>query len=262
MVLIDTHTHLFDEQLLPDIQEVILRAKQQGIIACVLPNVDLDTLPAMLQLFEQHPQFCFPTLGLHPCSVKENYLTILQTMKDYSTQYNFVAIGEAGLDFYWDKTFIKEQEEALRIQCQWAIEWNLPIILHTREAMDATIKIVKEFKSSKLKGVFHCFTGSYEQAKEIIKLDFMLGIGGVVTYKNTKLPETLAKIPLDYIVLETDSPYLTPVPFRGKRNESAYLTFVLEKLAEIYQKDKEEVSAITSQNAKRLFPFPNTQITA
>ncbi len=250
---IDTHTHLFDEQFQNDVDVCIQNAKNQHLEACFLPNVDLETIHSMLELHQKYPNFCYPMLGLHPCSVKKNFLTVLDEMYKLFGIYTFWGVGETGLDYYWDKTFVQEQKEALIIQAEWAKNQNLPLILHTREAMYDTIELIKKCQNGKLKGIFHCFSGSYEQAKEIMKLGFYIGIGGVVTYKNTKLPDTLKKIPLDFIVLETDSPYLSPVPYRGKRNEPAYIPIIAQKLAEIYDCSLEKIAEITTVNARRLF---------
>ncbi len=253
MKFIDTHTHLFDEQFHEDIDKVILNAQNAQLEACFLPNVDEETISTMMHLAQKYPNFCYPMLGLHPCSVKENYEDILNKMYALFNEYSFWGVGETGLDYYWDKTFIKEQKEALSIQAEWAKEKKLPLILHTRDAMYDTIDVIKSCQEGNLKGIFHCFSGSYEQAKEIMKLGFLMGIGGVLTYKNSKLPETLSKIPLEYIVLETDSPYLSPVPFRGKRNEPAYIPLISQKLAEIYNCTIEKIAEVTTLNAKKLF---------
>lgn len=255
MYFIDTHTHLFDEQFHQDIDQVILNAQKAHVKACLLPNVDQETIQPMISLAQKYPNYCLPMIGLHPCSVNENFQEILNKIYLLLNKYKFWGIGETGLDYYWDKTYIKQQKIALQIQAEWAKEKNLPLILHTRDAMYDTIQIIKNCQNGKLKGIFHCFSGSYEQAKEIIKLGFYLGIGGVVTYKNTKLPETLSKIPLDYIVLETDSPYLSPVPYRGKRNESAYIPIIAQKLADIYQCSIEKIAEVTTTNAQNLFTF-------
>ncbi|GIV44739.1 MAG: TatD family hydrolase [Bacteroidia bacterium] len=253
MTFIDTHTHLFDEQFQKDIDIVIQNAKNANLKACFLPNVDEQTIPAMMSLAQKYPHFCYPMLGLHPCSVKENYQEVLDNMFALFQKYTFWGIGETGLDYYWDKTYIHQQKNALIIQAEWAKEKHLPLILHTRDAMYDTIQIIKSCQNGNLKGIFHCFSGSYEQAKEILKLGFLLGIGGVVTYKNTKLPETLSKIPLEFIVLETDAPYLSPVPYRGKRNESAYIPIIAQKLSEIYSLSVQEIAEITTHNAQKLF---------
>ena len=192
-------------------------------------------------------------MGLHPCSVKENYKEELSIIEDWLSRRKFAAIGEIGLDFYWDKTFSDQQYEAFTHQINLALQYDLPIVIHTRNAMQETINVVKEFAPKGLKGIFHCFSGSYESAKEIIKAGFYLGIGGVVTYKNAGLAEVLEKIELDHLVLETDSPYLTPVPFRGKRNESSYIKYVVARLAEIKNTTADEIAAITTANANKIF---------
>ncbi len=255
MRFIDTHTHLFDEQFHQDIDIVIQNAQNAQLEVCFLPNVDEETILSMMKLAKKYPSFCYPMLGLHPCSVKENYEDVLKKMYVFFNEYTFWGIGETGLDYYWDRTYVKEQKEALVIQAEWAKEKKLPLILHTRDAMYETIEVIKNCQDGNLKGIFHCFSGSYEQAKEIMKLGFLMGIGGIVTYKNTKLPEILSKIPLDFIVLETDSPYLSPVPYRGKRNEPAYIPLIAQKLAEIYHCSIEKIADVTTFNAKKLFGF-------
>jgi TatD DNase family protein len=232
---------------------MIERAQHIGIQEFYLPGIDSEAIDGMLNLEKQYPNICFPMMGLHPCYVKDNYLQELNIVENWLKQRKFVAIGEIGLDFYWDKTFATQQQEAFEQQMQWALDYRLPIVIHTREAMQATIDAVKPFAKKGLKGIFHCFSGSYESAKEIIGMNFLLGIGGVVTYKNAGLSEVVGKLDLKHVVLETDAPYLSPVPFRGKRNESSYLEFVLKKIAEVKQITIEEVATITTQNAKELF---------
>jgi TatD DNase family protein len=207
----------------------------------------------MIQLEETYPDECFAMMGLHPCYVKENVEEELAVVQQWLTKRKFVAIGEIGLDFYWDTTFTQQQYKAFEMQMQWALDVQLPIVIHTRNAMTETIETVTPFAKKGLKGIFHCFGENYETAKQIIDLGFLLGIGGVVTYKKSGLADTLKEIPLEHIVLETDAPYLTPVPFRGKRNESSYLKLIAEKVAEIKNVSVEEVTAITSKNANRLF---------
>ena len=207
----------------------------------------------MIALEEKYPAKCFAMMGLHPCSVEENYKEELSIIEDWLSRRKFAAIGEIGLDFYWDKTFSDQQYEAFTHQINLALQYDLPIVIHTRNAMQETINVVKEFAPKGLKGIFHCFSGSYESAKEIIKAGFYLGIGGVVTYKNAGLAEVLEKIELDHLVLETDSPYLTPVPFRGKRNESSYIKYVVARLAEIKNTTADEIAAITTANANKIF---------
>lgn len=253
MTLIDTHTHLYLSDFKEDIESIILKAEENGITKFYLPAIDSATHDDMIALEDKYPGKCFAMMGLHPCSVKENYKEELSIIEDWLTKRNFAAIGEIGLDFYWDKTFSDQQYEVFTHQINLALQYDLPIVIHTRNAMQETINVVKEFAPKGLKGIFHCFSGSYESAKEIIKAGFYLGIGGVVTYKNAGLAEVLEKIELEHIVLETDSPYLTPVPFRGKRNESSYIKYVVSRLAEIKNTTVEEIAAITSANADKIF---------
>ncbi len=252
MKLIDTHCHLYSEEFKDDIDAVIRRAREEGVAKFYLPAIDSSCLDAMLQLETDYPNECIAMMGLHPCYVKENYKDELKLVEEQLAKRSFAAVGEIGLDFYWDKTFTEQQYEAFELQMLWALDKELPIVIHTRNAMQETINRVKPFAAKGLKGIFHCFSGSYESAKQIIDLDFMLGIGGVITYKNAGLPEALANIPVEYLVLETDAPYLTPVPFRGKRNESSYLKYVVDKLAEVKNITTEVLAEITSNNAERL----------
>lgn len=253
MFLIDTHTHLYEDNFNLDRDEIIQRAFDAGIQNMWIPNVDVSTIEPMMKICQQYPQQIFPMLGLHPCYVKpENYQQELATIYDRISDIKPIAIGEIGIDLYWDKTTLEIQKEAFETQCDWALEHQLPIAIHSRESIYVILDILKKRKQNP-KGIFHCFTGSLEEAKEIIKLGFYLGIGGVVTYKNTHLRETLANISLENIVLETDAPYLPPVPYRGKRNESAYTKLVAETLAIVYQKTLEEIAIQTTQNANQLF---------
>ena len=253
MLLIDTHCHLYSEEFLPDIDAVIERGTHEGVQKFYLPGIDSTSINAMLNLEERFPNKCFAMMGLHPCYVKENYKQELDIVQQWLAKRKFAAVGEIGLDFYWDKTFATEQYEAFRIQMEWAIAYNNPIVIHTRNAMQETINLVKEYVPKGIRGIFHCFSGSYESAQEIINAGFYLGIGGVLTYKNAGLAEVLQKIDLKHLVLETDAPYLTPVPFRGKRNESSYLKYVVAKLAEAKDVSVEEVAAITTANAEKIF---------
>lgn len=252
-MIIDTHTHLYSEEFKDDIAEVIHRAEKEQVKKFCLPAIDSETHNAMLALEEAYPARCFAMMGLHPCSVKENYKEELKIAAEWFEKRKFIAVGEIGLDFYWDRTFETQQMEAFQTQIDWAFQYNLPIVVHTRNAMQETINIVKERQNGSLNGIFHCFSGSYESAKEIIKAGFYLGIGGVLTYKKANLAEVLTHISLEHIVLETDAPYLTPVPFRGKRNESSYLKYVIEKLAEVKSTSIEEVCTITTKNAQKIF---------
>jgi len=253
MMMIDTHCHLYSEEFEQDIDEVISRAKANGVTKFYLPAIDSTSLEAMLALEKKYPSECFAMMGLHPCYVKDNYQEELAIVKQQLESRPFVAVGEIGLDFYWDKTFTIQQHEAFELQMQWAIDYHLPIVIHTRNAMQETINMVKPFAAKGLTGIFHCFSGSYESAKQITDMNFMLGIGGVITYKNAGLAEAIQNIPNEFLVLETDAPYLTPVPFRGKRNESSYLTYVTEKLADSKQLSVEAMATITTANAERLF---------
>lgn len=254
MQLVDTHTHLFAEEFDNDRAAMVQRAIDHGVNRLLLPNIDSTSLQAMKQLAEAYPQNCLPMMGLHPCSVKEDYKEELALVeKELFSDYKYYGVGEIGLDLYWDKTFYPQQKEAFIQQIKWAIQLNLPVSIHTREATDEAIEILSSADLQDARGVFHCFTGTAEQAEKIISLGFHLGIGGVVTFKNTTLREVLAPVDLKHIVFETDSPYLAPVPFRGKRNESAYVLHLAEKLAEVKNISVEEVAKITTQNAASIF---------
>jgi TatD DNase family protein len=263
---VDTHTHLYEAQFDADRTAMIERAINTGVSKMIIPNVDSTTIKGMLDLVQQFPTNIFPMMGLHPCYVKpESYKAELEIVRQYlfndhkeisnlksQSQTQFIAVGEIGLDLYWDKSTLDIQKEAFELQCDWAIEKNLPVAIHSRDSTHILIEILKQRKN-KPRGVFHCFTGSLEEANEILKLGFYVGIGGVVTYKNTHLRDTLKHLPLDKIVLETDAPYLPPVPFRGKRNESAYTKLVAETLCSVYEKGLDEIAVVTTQNAKDLF---------
>jgi TatD DNase family protein len=252
-LLIDTHTHIYLEDFSQNIAEIISNAKLNGVEKFLLPAIDSLTFPQLLQLQSQYPNQCYAMAGLHPCSVKHNYLTELNFVLEQLKSQNIIAVGEIGLDYYWDTTFEKQQQESFNIQMQYALDFNLPISIHTRNAMGQTIEMVKPFAKKGLKGIFHCFSGSYESAIEIINMGFLLGIGGVVTYKNAGLAEVLQKVDLKYLVLETDAPYLTPVPFRGKQNQPSYIIHIAEKIAEIKQIDIQQIASITTSNAISLF---------
>ena len=254
-MLIDTHTHLYLKEFDNDRKEMMERANEAGVQKFYLPAIDSDVIERMFQAEKDFPNQCFAMMGLHPCSVKENYKEELKIVEEWLSKRSFPAIGEIGLDFYWDTSFEKQQYEAFHQQIDWALQYNLPIVIHTRNAMQQTIDVVKQYISKGLKGIFHCFSGNYEQALEIVDAGFYLGIGGVVTYKNSGLAQAIEKIPLQHLVLETDSPYLTPVPFRGKRNESSYLKYVVEKISEIYKTPIEDISVITTANAQKIFAY-------
>ena len=252
-MLIDTHTHLYANQFDEDRAEMIQRALDVGVEHFFLPNIDLESIPGMYDLEKAYPGKMHAMMGLHPCSVAADYKEVLQSIKKELDKRSFVAIGEIGMDLYWDKTYRKEQEEAFLTQVEWAEELDLPIIIHSRETTQLLIDILKDYGVGRSKGIFHCFGGSYEEATQIIDLGFKLGIGGVLTYKKSGLSEVLEKIPSTHLVLETDAPYLAPVPKRGKRNESAYLEHIAQKLADIKQVPIETLSRITSENALSIF---------
>jgi TatD DNase family protein len=253
MKLIDTHTHLYVEEFKTDIDEVILRANAEGVEKFYLPAIDSSATSALLELEKKYPNIFFAMAGLHPCSVKDNFRDELIKIEEQLAEREFAAIGETGLDFYWDTSFTKQQYESLYIHAHWAIQYKRPLVLHTRNAMQETIEVVKEYQGKGLYGVFHCFSGTKENAKEIIDAGFLLGIGGVLTFKNSGLAEVIKDVDLQNIVLETDSPYLAPVPFRGKRNESSYLKYIVEKLSEVKNISVEESAQQTSKNAEFLF---------
>ncbi len=255
--MIDTHSHLFTTQFDSDREEVLRRAEEAGVEKIVLPNIDLDTVPSMMELYLQHPDLCYPTMGLHPCDVDANYEGVLDEMEEKfimgPIKDQLVGIGETGLDYYWDASYVEQQKVALRRHCGWARSLDLPIILHTRESTQDCIDIIREERVDKLVGVFHCFSGTREEAEQIMDLGFYLGIGGTITFKKNPLREWIHEIPLKYIVLETDAPYLAPMPYRGKRNESAYIQYVRAELAELYGVSEKEVDRSTTQNARALF---------
>src|SRR5665647_913766 len=252
MKLIDTHTHLYLKEFNADIDEVMQRAEAEGVIKFFLPAIDSTETNAILDLEKKFPGKCMAMMGLHPCSVKENYKVELDKASQMLQQRKFAGIGETGLDFYWDTSFVKEQYESLHIQAGWALKYNLPLILHTRNAMQETIDVIKSYNGKGLRVIFHCFGGTLQNANDIIDQGFFLGIGGVITYKNSGLAEIIKDIDLAHIVLETDAPYLTPLPFRGKRNESSYLKYIVQKIAEVKNISVEEVAKQTSLNAENI----------
>lgn len=252
-MFIDTHAHLYDQAFEESLQEDIQRAIRAGVGQMLLPNCDKHTIGPMLALAQKWPQVCIPMMGLHPCYVKDGYEAELETMRQWLDKETFCAIGEIGLDYHWDRTFVREQKKALDTQIGWALEYDLPIVLHSRDSLPDVIDLVSKRQNGKLKGVFHCFGGSLEEARQIIDLGFYLGIGGVVTFKSSQLPQVLAEIDLEHLVLETDAPYLAPVPYRGKRNESAYIPMIAEKIASIKACSLQEVADRTTAVARKLF---------
>lgn len=253
MKFTDTHTHLYDEQLSTDEVEMIQRAIDAGVSKMYMPNCDSSTIEGMMRIAAKYPQHCFPMMGLHPCYVKENYKEELAIVNEQLSKGKFYAVGEIGLDYYWDLTFKEQQIAAFEQQIEWALQHKLPIIIHCRESLQDCIDIVKRKQNGTLKGIFHCFSGNEHEAMQIVELGMYLGIGGVLTFKNSKLPDAIKNISIDNMVLETDAPYLAPTPYRGKRNESSYIPLVAEKLAEIKQMPIEEIATITTRNSDKIF---------
>lgn len=253
---IDTHTHLFEPEFAEDREAVVQRAVEAGVKTLCLPCITEASLSRMEEMCERFPGICYPMIGLHPTELGDDYQVVLDRMyKDLIGNDRYIAVGEVGLDFYWDDTRKKEQLDAFRQQIEWVAETGLPLAIHSRSAFEDLYNVMEEYRSKCLTGVFHCFSGDADEAQKLLSFDgFYLGIGGVVTYKKSTLPSVLADVPLERVVLETDSPYLAPVPRRGKRNESSYIPFVAQKLAEIYGCSVEEVAAVTTENARRLFP--------
>lgn len=251
---IDTHTHLFGDAFDEDRQIVVQRAIEAGVELMLLPNIDKETIEPLHELSAQFPENCLPMMGLHPGSVQDDWEEQLEAVRSALYAGKYIAVGEIGMDLYWDTSFLEQQRIVFRKQVEWAKDLGLPIVIHAREAFAEIFAILDEINHDKLSGVFHCFTGTQEDAAHILSYgNFMLGIGGVLTYKKANLDESLENVPLSALVLETDSPYLTPVPFRGKRNESAYLLHIAEKLADVYGVSLREIENITTENARKLF---------
>ena len=253
MKIIDTHTHLYLKQFKDDIDKVIQRSIDKGINKFIFPAIDSTHFDEMHDLKNKYPGSIYLMSGLHPTNVKENYKEELEFVVNSLKSHSYVAVGEIGIDLYWDKTYLKQQQDAFEFQIRLAIKNDLPIVIHCREAFDEIFEILDKENCTKLRGVFHCFTGTLDQANRAIKLGFKLGIGGVVTFKNGGIDKFLSQIDLKHIVLETDSPYLAPVPFRGKRNESSYITYVIDKLSEIYGLPIKEIASVTTKNAEKVF---------
>lgn len=254
MILVDTHTHLYDDRLMAD-EGSIPGAIAAGVQRMYMPNCNSETVKGMLTLAERWPDNCLPMMGLHPCYVKDDYRNELNILAGWMEKRKFAAIGEIGLDYYWDLTWKTQQLEAFREQIDLALKYALPIVIHSRESTQDCIDVVREKQNGTLRGVFHCFSGTIEEAKQIVDLGFYLGIGGVVTYKKSTLPDIVREIPLEHIVLETDAPYLAPVPYRGKRNESAYIPLIAVTIAEVKGMSLTEVAAVTTTNANKLFGY-------
>lgn len=251
-MLIDTHAHIYSAEFADDLDAMLARAREAGISAVYMPNIDQNSIKPMLDIASEY-DWCYPMMGLHPCHVKDDYLEELRIVEKYLTEQSFCAVGEIGIDLYWDKTFVDEQMKAFRFQISLAREAGLPIVIHSRDSLDQTIQVVRDMQNGTLKGVFHCFNGTVEQARKIMELGFYMGIGGVLTYKNAGVDKVVEQLPLEYMVLETDAPYLSPVPYRGKRNECSYIATIAEKLAMIKEKSMSEIAEITTKNARDLF---------
>lgn len=254
-MLIDTHSHLFLEEFAEDLEVVIERAQIAGVSHIFMPNIDSTTIESLLDVCSRYDNYCFPMIGLHPTSVNENYHSELDVvLRELKSGKKYVAIGEVGIDLYWDKTYKKEQTAVLSRQLEWALDFDLPVVIHCRDAFDSICEVLRRFSGSSLRGIFHSFTGTVAEAMYLMEhFDFLLGINGIVTFKKSTIPDVLKAIPLEKIVLETDSPYLAPVPCRGRRNESANVKYVLLKVAEFYGKSPEEVAQITSESALKVF---------
>jgi len=254
MIVTDTHTHLYSKEFDANRQELIQNAIDAGITRMFMPNVDSESIAGMFQVEKQFPNHCFAMMGLHPCSVNATYQQELQVVEYWLTKRKFVAIGEIGIDLYWDKTFFEQQQDAFRTQIQWAKKYNLPYVIHSRNSFDEVMEIVNEFKEDRIKAIFHCFSGNVAQAEQVVELGtFKLGIGGVVTFKNSGLDKVVEAIDLKHLVLETDAPYLAPVPHRGKTNLPEYLILIAKKIAEIKNISLEEVIETTTKNSIEVF---------
>lgn len=252
-MIIDTHSHIYLPEFDADRAEMVKRAENEGISLILMPAIDNQTHSRMFGVEQDCSGTCRGMMGLHPCSVNERYQEELKIVQDHFEQREFVAVGETGLDFYWDRTFTKEQYESFQIQIELAMQYDIPIVIHSRNSIDECIKVIGNNQKGNLKGVFHCFSGDIEQAKQIIGLGFYLGIGGVITFKNSGLDQVMLDVDMTNVILETDAPYLAPVPFRGKRNECSYLKYVVEKLSEIKNISKNEIETATTNNASKLF---------
>ncbi|MFT2008846.1 TatD family hydrolase [Pontibacter sp. 13R65] len=250
---IDSHAHIYADAFREDQAEALAQAEAEGVTKIYMPNIDHTSIDVMLETEARHPQLCLPMMGLHPTSVQKDFEKELYLVEEWLNKRKFAAVGECGIDLYWDKTFLPQQQEALRVQVALAKKHQLPIVLHTRDSFEEAHAIVAEAQDGTLKGVFHCFTGTVAQAEKVKELGFLMGIGGVATFKNGGLDKLLPHLLLDDLVLETDCPYLAPVPFRGKRNQPAYLPFVASRVAELLQKSVAEVAEVTTRNATQLF---------
>ncbi|MBN1112792.1 MAG: TatD family hydrolase [Bacteroidales bacterium] len=250
---IDTHTHIFSQQFDNDIDEAVSRAKEAGLDMLLLPNIDIDSIEPMNNLCEKYPDYCFPMMGIHPTSVEKDFSKQLLVIESELAKGKYCAVGEIGIDLYWDKTLVEEQKLVFASQIDMALKYNLPIVIHARDSFDEIFEVLDNYKDRNLKGVFHSFTGSAEQALKAISMGFYIGINGIVTFKNSGLDKIIPQIDINSIILETDAPYLAPVPYRGKRNESSYLPLIGSKISDILEINEKKVAEITSNNARKLF---------
>ncbi|HLO61322.1 MAG TPA: TatD family hydrolase [Bacteroidales bacterium] len=253
MRFIDTHSHLYLPEFDNDRRDAVQRAIDSGVNKILLPNIDSSSIQAMNQMTTEYPGICHSMIGLHPTSVKEDYKKELEIVERELRSGTYCAIGEIGIDLYWDKTFLPQQKKALRIQFEWSLAYNLPVVIHARNSFAEILSVLEIFKGKGLKGIFHAFSGDVETAKAVTSQGFLLGVGGMITYKNSLLPKVIKEMPVECLVLETDSPYLSPVPYRGKRNESSYIPVIAQVIHDIKNIPLEEVASVTTNNAERLF---------
>jgi len=252
-MLIDTHSHIYSTDFIQDRDEVIQRAYSNDVRKIILPNIDSSTVKNLLDMVDTYPHICIPLMGLHPTSVNNDYQEELQLVEYWLKKRKFYGIGEIGIDLFWETAFLEEQTQAFRIQLELARQYQLPVVVHVRDSFDEVYKVLTEPNDKKLTGVFHSFTGTFDQAQLIIALGFKIGVGGIVTFKKSGMDQIISKIDPSHLILETDSPYLTPVPFRGKRNESSYLVYIAQKIAELHQMTVGDIAKITTENARKLF---------
>ena len=259
MQLVDTHTHFYLPEFDNDRDEVVERALENHVVKLFMPNIDIDSVDAMIASEKRYQGICYSMIGLHPTSVKEDYLNQLDILEEKASQRSFIAVGEIGIDLYWDKTFLNEQITAFKRQILLSLKYRLPVVIHSRDSFPVVFETLKEFEGSALKGVFHAFTGDVSYAEKAIRMGFKIGIGGIITFKNSGLDTVVREVGLEHIILETDSPYLAPAPYRGKRNESAYISIINRKIAEILNIECEEVASKTYRNSIELFKFPKDE---
>ncbi|MTI32787.1 TatD family hydrolase [Xanthovirga aplysinae] len=255
MEFVDTHAHIYAKEFKADIEAIINRSREEGVNKIFMPNIDHTSIDDMLEVENRFPDQCIAMMGLHPCHVKKDFQKELYIVEEWLSKRGFVAVGEIGIDLYWDKSTLELQQEAFKIQIEWAKKYNIPIVIHCRDAFEETMSIVEELKDDRLYGIFHCFTGSVSEAQRIIDSEFMIGIGGVATFKNAGMDKVIPGIDLKHIVLETDSPYLAPVPFRGKRNEPSYIPKIAQKVGDYHESAIDIIAEVTTANARKVFKY-------